>query len=339
MTFPLRLSRLFLNEPGNDGLRFDGGDCRSTHADLSGGCAPRNPGTGDRLRDAVEPAVVFSIRYRIFRQGHHPGPGRSNADAQQIAGSWLISSRAQHTSRSRRPVPQTLRRRWHRSQRKMPSPGRWGHQQQDARQRQFCRSTCTPAASGFAAVLLCGSSARLRICRMICDRICPVIPGCHGRQASSFLLVELNSLFDDLTKLGEYSFSVITMTTAEEQARSTADKAVVFVRPFNNFHVPERLIHDSDCSTHHSSESRSFTTHSVGRTKRSAVPAIARQPAGTALRLVGPTPVSSIVRLAFYGYRAHVSVLVSDSHPLIARYPQCLQLSCPSCLLALRFSR
>lgn len=64
---------------------------------------------------------------------------------------------------------------------------------------------------------------------MICDGICPVIPGYNGRQGSSFLLAELNSLLDDLTKLGEYSLFVIAMTTAKEQTWTTADKAVVYV--------------------------------------------------------------------------------------------------------------
>ena len=118
------------------------------------------------------------------------------------------------------------------------------------RPRQFCRSTCTRATSGFVAAWMCGHSACSQVCRLIRDRICPVIPGCHRRQNSSLLLVELNRLFDNLTKFGEYSLLVITMTTTEEQARATADKAVVLIRPFDNFYVPRRLIHDWDCSMH-----------------------------------------------------------------------------------------
>ena len=91
-------------------------------------------------------------------------------------------------------------------------------------------------------------SIRLQIGRMICDGVCPVIPGCHGRKGLSFLLIELNGLFDDLTKLGKHCLFIITVATAVEQPRATADKATVLFRPFDNFHISAGLIHDPDSS-------------------------------------------------------------------------------------------
>ena len=51
------------------------------------------------------------------------------------------------------------------------------------------------------------------------------------------LQVERNRFVDNLAQFGEYGLFIIAMTPAVEQSRTTADKTLVFVRPFNNLYV------------------------------------------------------------------------------------------------------
>ena len=57
------------------------------------------------------------------------------------------------------------------------------------------------------------------------------------------LHVKRNHFIDNLAQLGKYGLLIIAMTPAVEQSRTTADKTLVFVRPFDNLYVLTACIH------------------------------------------------------------------------------------------------
>ena len=57
------------------------------------------------------------------------------------------------------------------------------------------------------------------------------------------LLVERNRFVDDLAQLGKYRLFVMAVAPTVQQSGTTADKALVFVRPFNNLYVLAPWVH------------------------------------------------------------------------------------------------
>jgi len=65
-------------------------------------------------------------------------------------------------------------------------------------------------------------------------------------QGLALELIELDRFFDDLAELFEDLLLVVTMATAEKQARSAADIATVDIRPFDDLDVSRTRFHDRD---------------------------------------------------------------------------------------------
>jgi hypothetical protein len=84
--------------------------------------------------------------------------------------------------------------------------------------------------------------------RRIYDRVGPIVTGGYWWQRPLFHVVQLDSLFDNLTKLGKHGLLVIAMAAAIKQSGTATDKAMVFIGPFDNFDVSGRHIHDLDSS-------------------------------------------------------------------------------------------
>lgn len=75
-----------------------------------------------------------------------------------------------------------------------------------------------------------------------------ILAWCRWRQRLAAVLVQGNRFIDKLTKLGENLLFVIAMTAAIKKPGTTADKTLVFVRPFHNFYVMIFFVHFFDSS-------------------------------------------------------------------------------------------
>lgn len=72
------------------------------------------------------------------------------------------------------------------------------------------------------------------------------LAGGGRRQWLAILLEDFEPLIDDLTKLGIYFGFIVAVATLTNDSRALADKALVFVGPFNDFYVPCAVVHDFD---------------------------------------------------------------------------------------------
>ena len=86
----------------------------------------------------------------------------------------------------------------------------------------------------------CGKSGRLKHLQ---DRVGIVSSTGGLGKRRPVLLVERNRFVDDLAQLGKYRLFIMAVAPTVQQSGTTADKALVFVRPFNNLYVPATWVH------------------------------------------------------------------------------------------------
>ena len=69
-------------------------------------------------------------------------------------------------------------------------------------------------------------------------------PGARGdwQRAAAFAVPE-NHVVDQFAKVGEDRLRVVAVAAAPHQVRTSADKALVFVRPFDDLRISRAVVH------------------------------------------------------------------------------------------------
>ena len=62
------------------------------------------------------------------------------------------------------------------------------------------------------------------------------------------MCIEIQGFLDDFTEFREDLLFIATMTASIKQTRTTTDKALIFIRPLNDFHVAGTFAHLAESS-------------------------------------------------------------------------------------------
>jgi hypothetical protein len=96
-----------------------------------------------------------------------------------------------------------------------------------------------------------GARQRARSTRKLCDvlhLVGEVSPRCRRRQWPALAAVQLDGVFDNSTQFIKYDLLVVTVTASVDQARRTANIAMVVVGPLDDLYVSRAVFHLFDSS-------------------------------------------------------------------------------------------